>query len=133
MSRSHGNTTIDLLLSGGSQKLSILVENQGRINALKFLEDRKVKCYDFFKGHCNFIEIFQGILSNVTLEKHVLGPWTMTGYPLNETSWLTSQKVKSNVTPPAFYKGYFTIPKNNKHTKLLDTFLDTSGWSKVRT
>lgn len=131
MSRSSGNTTMDLSLSVGDQKLSILVENQGRINDLQFLEDRKVIFSNFSQFNCNFTVVFQGILSNVTLDNHILGPWTMTRYPLNETSWLESQNVRSNVTPPAYYRGFFTIPQNNTHTKPLDTFLDTSGWSKV--
>ncbi|CAH1724816.1 unnamed protein product [Aphis gossypii] len=112
MSRSYSNTTMELSITGSNQKLSILVENQGRINDKRFLEDRK------------------GILSNVTLGKHILGPWVMTGYPLNETSWLKTQNIQPNVKPPAFYRGVFIVPQDNKHTKPLDTFLDTSGWTK---
>lgn len=76
----------------------------------------------------NVIGILQGILSNVTLGKHILGPWIMTGYPLNETSWLEYQQIQPDVTPPAFYRGVFVVPQ---HTEILDSFLDTSGWSKV--
>ncbi|XP_025205824.1 beta-galactosidase-like, partial [Melanaphis sacchari] len=83
LSRSYDNTTMELSVNGSNQKLSILVENQGRINDKKFLEDRK------------------GILSNVTLGTYVLGPWVMTGYPLNETSWLETQNIQPNVKPPA--------------------------------
>lgn len=42
MSRSYENSTMDLTISGRDLKLSILVENQGRINDKKYLEDRKV-------------------------------------------------------------------------------------------
>jgi len=42
MSRSYSNTTMELSITGSNQKLSILVENQGRINDKRFLEDRKV-------------------------------------------------------------------------------------------
>ncbi|VVC34719.1 Glycoside hydrolase superfamily,Beta-galactosidase 1-like,Glycoside hydrolase, family [Cinara cedri] len=112
MSRSSKNTTMELLVSGGDQKLSILVEDQGRVNDKSYLEDRK------------------GILSNVTLGKHILGPWVMTRYPLNETSWLNTVNIQPDVRSPAYYKGIFIIPQNKKHPKPLDTYLDTSGWSK---
>jgi len=56
----------------------------------------------------------------------------MTSYPLNDTSWISSIKsvddVK-NVRLPAFYITKFTLPEN--YTKCLDTYLDTSGWTKV--
>lgn len=43
MSRLKGNTTLTLNFNSSSdQKLSILMENQGRINYGEFLEDRKV-------------------------------------------------------------------------------------------
>lgn len=42
MNRLKGNTTLSLNISKSANKLSILVENQGRINYGDFLEDRKV-------------------------------------------------------------------------------------------
>lgn len=54
----------------------------------------------------------------------------MIAYPLNETSWLSSIQPSKNVTLPAFFSTQFTLPKN--YTKCLDTYLDTSGWTKVR-
>lgn len=42
MSRLKGNTTMSLILNRPVHKLSILIENQGRINYGNFLEDRKV-------------------------------------------------------------------------------------------
>lgn len=53
----------------------------------------------------------------------------MIAYPLNETSWLSSIKPTENVQLPAFYKTQFVLPGN--YTKCLDTYLDTSGWTKV--
>jgi len=56
----------------------------------------------------------------------------MTAYPLNETSWISSIKTVNNaisIQLPAFYKTQFILPKN--YTKCLDTYLDTSGWTKV--
>lgn len=42
LSRSNNETTLNMTVPTGDQKLSILVENQGRIDNLKFLKDRKV-------------------------------------------------------------------------------------------
>jgi len=42
MSRTYNNTTMEISVIGNNQKLSILVENQGRINDKRLLEDRKV-------------------------------------------------------------------------------------------
>lgn len=51
MSRTSGNTTMELPVSGSKQKLSILVENQGRISEQKFLNDRKViRNWDLFQN-----------------------------------------------------------------------------------
>lgn len=53
----------------------------------------------------------------------------MTAFPLNETSWISSIKSVENVQLPAFFKTQFILPKN--YTTCLDTYLDTSGWTKV--
>lgn len=50
LSRSNADTTLEMSVAIGDQKLSILVENQGRINNLKFLKDRKVS----FKQHKSY-------------------------------------------------------------------------------
>lgn len=42
MNRLNGNTTISLNISRSVQNLTILIENQGRINFGDFIEDRKV-------------------------------------------------------------------------------------------
>lgn len=42
MNRLKGNTTISLNINRSVQNLSILIENQGRINYGDFIEDRKV-------------------------------------------------------------------------------------------
>lgn len=66
------------------------------------------------------------------LGNKTLSPWKMTAYPLNETSWISSIKTVESIETiqlPAFYTTQFTLPKN--YTKCLDTYLDTSGWTKV--
>lgn len=46
MSRTYRNTTIELPITGSNQKLSILVENQGRINDKRFMWDKKVMIFN---------------------------------------------------------------------------------------
>lgn len=72
----------------------------------------------------------QGIFEPVTLSNHTLGPWKMIAYPLNETSWLLTIEPVEYVTLPAFYRTQFTLPDDPK--TVLDTYLDTTGWKKVR-
>ncbi|XP_060862579.1 beta-galactosidase 1-like [Metopolophium dirhodum] len=89
------NTTISLNINRTVQNLSILIENQGRINFGDFIEDRK------------------GIFDQVILGNKILSPWKMTAYPLNDTSWISSIKSVENVNSvklPAFYKTQFTLP-----------------------
>ncbi|XP_060842334.1 beta-galactosidase-like [Rhopalosiphum padi] len=108
--RKYENIPVRLNINSTVQKLSILIENQGRINVGKYLEDRK------------------GIFEPVTLGNHILGPWKMIAYPLNETSWLSTIKPQKHVVLPAFYKTTFTLPDNL--SKPLDTYLDPTGWKK---
>ncbi|XP_060863827.1 beta-galactosidase-like [Metopolophium dirhodum] len=95
MNRLKANTTISLNINRTLQNLSILIENQGRINFGDFIEDRK------------------GIFDQVILRNKILSPWKMTAYPLNYTSWISSIKSVENVNSvklPAFYKIQFTLP-----------------------
>jgi len=70
------------------------------------------------------------MFSNVILGNQILSNWKITSFPLNETSWLSHIVPVKNVQLPAFYRTQFSLPK--KYTKCLDTYLDTSGWTKVR-
>ncbi|XP_060873591.1 beta-galactosidase-like [Metopolophium dirhodum] len=113
MNRLKANTTISLNINRTVQNLSILIENQGRMNFGDLIEDRK------------------GIFDQVILGNKILSPWKMTAYPLNGTLWISSIKSVENVNSvklPAFYKTQFTLTVN--YTKCLDTYLDTSGWTK---
>ncbi|XP_027837509.2 beta-galactosidase-like isoform X2 [Aphis gossypii] len=105
--RKYENIPVSLNINSTVQKLSILIENQGRINYGSFMEDRK------------------GIFEPVTLGNYVLGPWKMIPHPLNETSWLSTIEPQKYAVLPAFYKTQFTLPDNP-----LDTYLDVSGWKK---
>ncbi|XP_050523930.1 beta-galactosidase-like [Daktulosphaira vitifoliae] len=112
MCRAKGNTTMSLNISLSDEKLSILVENQGRVNYGSFLEDRK------------------GILHQVKLGNKTLGPWKMTAHPLNETSWISSLKPVKKVQLPAYFRSEFVLPDIYRYFKLSDTYLDPSGWTK---
>ncbi|XP_050429419.1 beta-galactosidase-like [Adelges cooleyi] len=110
MSRVKGNTTMSITIKSTNEKLTILVENQGRVNYGNFFEDRK------------------GIIDPVTLNNLTLGPWKMIAHPLNETSWVSLIEPVQSVQLPAFYKTTFVLPENT--TKCLDTYLDPTGWTK---
>ncbi|VVC32178.1 Glycoside hydrolase superfamily,Beta-galactosidase 1-like,Glycoside hydrolase, family [Cinara cedri] len=111
--RKYENTPIKLNVSEADKKLSILIENQGRINYGSFLEDRK------------------GIFEPVKLGSRTLGPWKMIPYTLNETSWLSAiVEPVENVILPAFYRTRFAFPNDTSSFQLFDTYLDTTGWHK---
>ncbi|CAH0748179.1 unnamed protein product [Diatraea saccharalis] len=91
--------------------LSLLVENQGRINFGPFLNDRK------------------GILSDVEYNGKTLGGnWSITGYPLEVVSPMNSYHTKSDLTKgPVIYESQLVLPEGETP---LDTFLDTTGWGR---
>ncbi|XP_034234390.1 beta-galactosidase isoform X2 [Thrips palmi] len=139
-----------LSLSGvqAGQRLSVLVENQGRINYGGRLNDTKG-------------------LGNVTLDGRVLRGWTMTQLPLNNQTKIdalarraarrverrlnaaANANASANAAPrdpkqdvPGVYLGRFVLPpeyafpsrerleEHDGQPPLPDTFLDTSGWGK---
>lgn len=93
------------------RRLSLLVENQGRLNFGNEIHD--------FKG-----------ISNVTVSGIPLTGWNMTGYTFSDVSSLrnvTTMSIESGTlgNGPVFLRGRFTI-----NEQPLDTFLDTTGWGK---
>ncbi|XP_029678912.1 beta-galactosidase [Formica exsecta] len=93
------------------RRLSLLVENQGRLNFGNEIHD--------FKG-----------ISNVTISGTPLTNWTMTGYAISDVSSLRDVITididsGSLNNGPVFLRGRFTITGQP-----LDTFLDTTGWGK---
>ncbi|XP_075528061.1 beta-galactosidase-like isoform X2 [Dermacentor variabilis] len=111
--------------------ITILVENTGRNNG----------------GLCET----KGIISNVTLDNHVLSGWTMEPLPMDNSSVLTHlteafdisnvvrrcsrpsecygnfPHVEPQCSAPAAFFGTFMLPEGQKP---LDTFLDPTGWGK---
>ncbi|XP_047528127.1 CAD protein isoform X2 [Vanessa atalanta] len=101
--------------------LSLLVENQGRINYGNRLHD------------------FKGILSPVTLDSkkgyirsgNLEGRWTVTGYGLdtNNNIELGSNNIVGqgrSSMGPTLYEGILVLPQGQP----LDTFVDPTGWGK---
>ncbi|KAH8288837.1 hypothetical protein KR054_010336 [Drosophila jambulina] len=116
---------ISLSVSAG-RKLQILVENQGRVNYGRKIND------------------FKGIVRDVRLDKKVLTNWNMTQFPLEsyenleqliaqstEAARLGFQELRKLRTMlrtgPAIYHGELEI---QKESDLADTYLDMSGWGK---
>ncbi|XP_043920855.1 beta-galactosidase-like [Protopterus annectens] len=100
--------------------LDILVENQGRVNFGKYIND------------------FKGLVTNLTLGEDLLTGWTM--YPLriddavgqglkekSHKSFLSS--TSSTFSAPAFYIGSFDIPSGIPDLPQ-DTFINFPGWTK---
>lgn len=111
LSRSRGIFKIPLLAFPG-QKLSILVENQGRINYGDALYDLK------------------GILSAPRLSSYTLHKWNITSFPFSDITWLFNLNPSTApITPPAFYKGEITLPEE-MGVLPLDSYIDMSGWGK---
>ncbi|XP_047988776.1 beta-galactosidase-like isoform X2 [Leguminivora glycinivorella] len=92
--------------------LSLLVENQGRINYGNALHD------------------FKGILSKVYLGGKVLsGNWSVTGFPLENLDGLATATAEGGqrFKVPMLFDGYFTVPENEQPQ---DTFFDPTSWGK---
>ncbi|XP_016961179.1 beta-galactosidase [Drosophila biarmipes] len=114
------------LSASAGRRLQIIVENQGRINFGRQLND------------------FKGILRDVRLDKQVLSNWNMTQFPLESYDNLEQLITQSDEavrqgfqelkklrtmlrTGPAIYYGQLDI---QKEADLADTYLDMSGWGK---
>ncbi|CAG9096696.1 unnamed protein product [Plutella xylostella] len=109
LSRMHNILSIPLVVKNNTV-LSLLVENQGRINFGDKLHDKK------------------GILSPVLLANKVLnGTWEVTGFPLENVDVTGHDNPESTDRGPVLYEGAFTLPNN---TQLLDTYVNPTGWGK---
>ncbi|XP_072880344.1 beta-galactosidase [Hemitrygon akajei] len=103
----------------GSQ-LDILIENMGRINYGKYIND------------------FKGLVTNLTLASTILTDWTIYSLNIDEaiSNGLLDKQQKlpgltstANVNGPSFYLGSFVIPSGIPDLPQ-DTFLKFPGWTK---
>lgn len=109
ISRMKKQYTLKLISNPGSI-LSLLVENQGRINFGSEIHD------------------YKGILGTVEYNnKKLRGNWTVTGYPLLDLDTDITDDLKTDISGPSFYESNFILPADKEP---LDTFLDTTGWGK---
>ncbi|XP_070565060.1 LOW QUALITY PROTEIN: beta-galactosidase-like [Ptychodera flava] len=119
LSRMTNDPSIGTTLNLSAQKgatLDIFVENQGRINYGRYINDSK------------------GIVGNVTLDGDILQPWSIFSLDLdavvnpsrlfNKHKYVTSKFPKSTLQVPTFYSGTLTVDT------VQDTFLNTKGWTK---
>ncbi|MFC9857468.1 MULTISPECIES: glycoside hydrolase family 35 protein [unclassified Streptomyces] len=86
--------------------LSLLVENQGRVNYGTGIHDRK------------------GLPGGVTLDGEELTGWTNRPLPLTSLDALRFAPTTTAPTGPAFHRGTFEL------TETADTFLHLDGWTK---
>lgn len=110
-----GDHSIVLDVPPSGAKLSILVENMGRINYGAYLKDCK--------------GITEGVKAGTSQYNQFLFHWTIHTLPLNDVSNLIFEPVRpvssSELSQkPIFYKGVFHVQK------AADTFLKLEGWTK---
>lgn len=126
LSRENYINTLPISADYGS-RLSILVENQGRLNYL---------IADDYKGILGQVRIQSFHASRVTY--YNLNDWTITGYPFENVADLErlmkNFKEEYSVDPtgtavdgPIVFYAEFTIPDNEQ---LFDTYWDTTDWEK---
>ncbi|MCX4489964.1 beta-galactosidase [Streptomyces anulatus] len=86
--------------------LSVLVENQGRVNYGPGIHDRK------------------GLLGEVLLDGVPLTAWTSRPLPLTDLAALPFATDAATLVGPAFHRGFFDVKSP------ADTFLHLDGWTK---
>uniref|UniRef100_A0A8D9BQE7 Beta-galactosidase n=1 Tax=Cacopsylla melanoneura TaxID=428564 RepID=A0A8D9BQE7_9HEMI len=99
------STSVDFNVSK-NQKLSLFVENMGRINHDKIYDQK-------------------GILSMVLLDNEELLGWEMYKFPLDDVSSIELLQPTGNEKYPMFLTGIL-----NMDTKPMDTYLDMRNWTK---
>ncbi|KAG9345064.1 hypothetical protein JZ751_009605 [Albula glossodonta] len=111
--------TINITGKAGSQ-VDILVENMGRVNYGKDIND------------------FKGLVSNLTLGSDVLRDWVVYSLAIDEaiSKGLLQGALSQKAAPPAqlstptFYAGSFSIPSGIPALPQ-DTYIQFPGWGKV--
>lgn len=106
LTRNLPGRKLRLQAPSGETRLDILVENMGRVNFGRNLQDRK------------------GILGDILLGRHALFDWEVYTLPLVDLSGLVYEPLNSTLKGPAFYRVVFHIDAP------LDGFLALPGWTK---
>ncbi|KAK4552563.1 hypothetical protein LTR86_010207 [Recurvomyces mirabilis] len=110
---------ISLSLHAGDV-LSLLVENQGRVDFSTPLYDQR-----------------KGIVGDVYIGTAMLAPWSMYALPipsppanLNSTAITNTSLTISNSSSPTWYTGSFSLPSSICGTAAADTYLTINGGTK---
>lgn len=107
LERENHDQALTLTVPVGGAQLSVLVENQGRVNYGQANHDRK------------------GLVEPVTANGAVLTGWSSSALPLADLSGLAFADADPHpVVGPAFHRGEFDVAEP------ADTYLDVSGWTK---
>ncbi|MWV42912.1 beta-galactosidase [Paenibacillus sp. HJL G12] len=105
LDRCEPDTKIEFEVPAEGLRISVLVENMGRVNYGPYMKDRK------------------GITEGVRFGRQFLSEWTTYPLPLNDLSALAyTPDIQQGV--PAFFRGSFTVDQ------LADTFISLEGWTK---
>ncbi|WP_329138798.1 beta-galactosidase [Streptomyces sp. NBC_01476] len=107
LERENHEHTLTFTVPAGGADLTVLVENQGRVNYGQGIHDRK------------------GLVGPVTVNGSPLnGGWRSRPLPLDDLGGLRYLPAAGPGVGPAFHRGTFEV------TEPADTYLDLSGWTK---
>ncbi|WP_328580731.1 glycoside hydrolase family 35 protein [Streptomyces sp. NBC_00370] len=107
LERENHEHTLALTVPAGGADLTVLVENQGRVNYGQGIHDRK------------------GLVGPVTVNgSPVSGGWRSRPLPLDDLAGLEYGPAAGPGVGPAFHRGTFEVAEP------ADSYLDLSGWTK---
>lgn len=107
LERENHEHALAFTVPDGGALLSLLVENQGRVNYGRAIHDRK------------------GLLGTVTANGAALTGWSSTALPLTDLSGLAfAGPGPAPLVGPVFHRGEFDVAAP------ADTYLDLTGWTK---
>ncbi|MFF3566007.1 beta-galactosidase family protein [Streptomyces sp. NPDC002574] len=106
LEREQHESALALTVPATGATLTVLVENQGRVNYGQGIHDRK------------------GLTGPVTANGSVLTGWRSRPLPLDDLSGLAFATGAPQPVGPAFHRGTFELEA------AADTFLDLTGWTK---
>ncbi|MET9879933.1 beta-galactosidase family protein [Actinacidiphila glaucinigra] len=106
LEREQHEAALAVTVPDGGATLTVLVENQGRVNYGQGIHDRK------------------GLTGAVTADGTELTGWSSTPLPLDDLSGLTFTTGGPQPVGPTFHRGEFEVEGP------ADTYLDLTGWTK---
>jgi beta-galactosidase len=108
LDRRHGQETCDIVLPSSENTLDIFVENLGRINYGKYVNDNR-----------------KGITDKVLLNGQEISEWQIYRFPFDEPPQISSRLNSNDVSDyPVIREGCFVLEKVG------DTYVDMRDWGK---